>query len=223
MNKFEKCQVIMLPAKEATKIGVCIKDMADRKHGYLEYFSSPMFMSTEYWDPQYLYILSDNEIKAGDWAYHAERGIIFHVKKILENHFIPVNFEELRLTPTKSKCLKIIATNNPELNLPGIPATFIHSYCASSGSITEVMVQYEPDEIATKLSWADNKSKSFEMYIKENWIYKPKVLEGTILTKSIKQTFTRAEVEALLLKYDAELHGGLTNTTSLNAWINKNL
>ena len=216
MNKFEKCQVIMLPANRAFKDGDLILNTRRStlfiaakglKEGWEGYDSSHL-------TPQYLYILSNDKIKENDWYIRTGEGTN---TRVFRANTKPLNYLDPRI-----QSYKIIATTNPELNLLGIPTAFIHSYCVSSGSITEVMVEYEHQYRNSRFDW----SPTIPQDQLGNTIMrcsKPKTMEGCIFIREVKQTFTRSEVEALLLKYDADLHGGLTNTTSLNAWINKNL
>jgi len=50
-------------------LGKCIKELSDVKIGQLVRTHYMMF-SNEYFQPQNIYITSDEEIKEGDWCYH---------------------------------------------------------------------------------------------------------------------------------------------------------
>ena len=81
----------------------------------------------EYWEPQDLYFVSDEEIKESDWFIDGF------------NKIDKFNKGEL---PPNSSCKKIIASTNPDLGLPTIPLTWIRDvYVPSNGSIKEVKLE----------------------------------------------------------------------------------
>ena len=101
-----KVKVVMLPTDKASYIGVCIKEMSDVKIGELRIFSSPMFMSLEYWQPQHLYATVSQD-----------------VEPIKEVHWYIDDCNTLRQSITNDKDYwevrqdyrKIIATDDPKL------------------------------------------------------------------------------------------------------------
>ena len=137
-------KVVMLATKKALVIGDLIIEV-DRPNILVKYTGTASFMKTPI--PQELYLISDDEIKEGDWYYSPETKQVYNQS----NH------------ETSLPCRKIIATTNTSLNdsvepknrefvkaynqlLPQIPESFIQAYIKAynEGSpITEVNVEYE--------------------------------------------------------------------------------
>lgn len=134
--KYEKCSVISLPVEKS-------KLYYESKTNTYHYRTVVLVHKHDTVFPLNLFVTTKDEIRVDDWAHHEERNIIFKVKEVLENHFVPYDFENLKLTPTKTKCTKIAASTNVKLGLPKIPTLFINDWCDSVGSIDEVLVEYE--------------------------------------------------------------------------------
>lgn len=147
-----EARVHMVATDVVHYIGVCIKPMSDRKVGNIEYFRSPMFMSLEYWQPQHLYITTDEEIKEGDW-YLTDNLLVLKVNKLL----MGLVYAEGDHGRQIRHCRKIISTTDPKLrfgNVTGeietdtsfplsqIPQSFIEEYC-KAGGIENVRVECE--------------------------------------------------------------------------------
>lgn len=127
---------------------------------------------------QHLYILSDEEIKEGDWFYHTNLKIVQH--------------KEFKSTGNINK-KKIIATTNESLEIvPKIPQDFIKEYCGLGG-IDEVLIKYKPSY------WEEISNKSF--HIEEHIVINS---DNTITIKQIKESWNRQEVENLLRKFNDE-------------------
>jgi len=140
---YKKCKVVMLPTNEKaliyqSKLSKILGIKRDKK-----IINSRVIA-------QHLYILSDNEIKEGDWYY----------SYLLNSRYIaPKGFTKSKLTNPKSE-YKIIASTDPSLNkwiklnpgellqsLPSIPQSFIEEYVSEynkENKIEEVMVKYQP-------------------------------------------------------------------------------
>lgn len=162
MEKTHK--IITLPTEDKVSgcVAKCIKKMSDVEVGELKFFNSYMTLSTEHWQPQYIYILSDDKIQEGDWFMSAFYSYPIHNTKEWRE-------KQEKLLKGSSDCSdlkyhKIIATNNPELNmiqypsgveddgvkeilsdieLPQIPQSFIESY--ANNPVDEVELEYEID------------------------------------------------------------------------------
>lgn len=136
-------QAVLVPTDKETRIV-----LIDGKLMFLWKLSDDNFnkMKTSNWKFFHLYILSDEEIKEGDWIYDSEDNIIYSV------HFEGFNW-------TNKNHKKIISSNNPELKsikrnhigaailgeydfLPKPTDTFIQQWI-SKGCPDMINVEYE--------------------------------------------------------------------------------
>lgn len=104
--------------------------------------------------PQNLYIVNtEAEIKEGDW-------FIYFFGDSLE----VVKCESLKEgNPNhKRNCKKIIATTNPELQLPLINPEFVEEYVNQQGKIDEVDVEFELHEVPKAFVVWKNKEETLE-------------------------------------------------------------
>lgn len=135
-------EVIMLPTDKECNLWITWKQI-------LGYNSTP----TTLVGGQHLYILSDEEIKEGDFAYHEQMfnyigftGIAIAKEKLSNQDF---RFESILDTSQyylSTKSPKIIASTNPLLNLPQIHQSFISLYIEEYNAgrkIKKVEVEYE--------------------------------------------------------------------------------
>ncbi len=164
--------------------------------------------------PQHLYLTSDEEIKEGDWCIHTSHGksILIQVKYI-ENkgqHIIT----ECGQNCWGDYCRKIVATTDKVLGfgngyhgwypLPQIPQQFIEEYC-KVGGIDEVLIKYGFIE---KI----NKVPIWKLKLDSN---------NCVIISSVKESWNREEIEALLVKYWRESDG--KNGIAMTNWIKENL
>jgi len=82
----------------------------------------------------HLYITTDDEIKEGDWFIDLRDNNLYS-----EDLYVAKTKSEIELANRIGK--KIIATTDPELNLPQPSKEFIEEYCRAGG-IDEVDVEY---------------------------------------------------------------------------------
>lgn len=142
----KRCKVVMLPTKEKSNI---LNDSLG-----LRYNSIPLDNSLRY-SPQHLYIISDDEIKEGDWYYSSEDNA---VRQWIDYYSMPM-MDCDRIIATTDKSLKIKSTCNCseteaiycgeeksvgkcQQSLPSPSEAFIKKYCKLDG-IDEVDVEYE--------------------------------------------------------------------------------
>lgn len=152
MSTFKKCKVVMLPTNKKAEIGT--------KNWYFK--GTQALIINEF--VSNLYILSDDEIKEGDWKYCSESNTITqYAAYTLDGE------ENKTLTSKCHYCKKIIATTDSSLVndkcciskdggltimnkecsernrclLPQIPESFIQAYVKAQGKINEVMVEFE--------------------------------------------------------------------------------
>jgi len=159
-------KVVMLPTKKAS---LC-KDSS----GKLFYYPKDNWFSKDFeTDPQYLYFVSDEKIKEGDWYYCSSANCIF--KNEGDNKLAWI-IDEKKVIATSDKSLsektcdrcdgngryieKVLSTRPQRImsgytycskcsergvlnNLPQIPESFIKAYVEANGEIDEVMVEYD--------------------------------------------------------------------------------
>ena len=151
-------------------------------------------------DPQHLYFTTDEEIKEGDWMMNLNGDTIYQ-------HFgNGGDFEQWN---------KIIATTDPELELPQPSQAFIKAYC-EQGGFDEVDVEYV-EMITCKLC---NKS---EEECSDNFTCEGNMIGEDILkVDPIHNTITTHRiVEKMYSKKD--LLGFTIDNISIIDWIEKNL
>jgi hypothetical protein len=102
---------------------------------YLNGYPNPEYngYSEEYWHPQHLYFTSDEEIKEDDWVIWGEK-----LDQLSKANAMDVN---LNSSYSKGAFHKVIATTNPECNLPAIPESFLKQYVAANGKIDKVRLE----------------------------------------------------------------------------------
>ena len=165
----KQVKVVMLPTEKASDLLLCIKS-------YTEHINTPAensdikgnlrlgygkYVDKEFYQPQNLYFLSDEEIKEGDWVY-LNNGIgnyIFSVsnkninaimtnptsKKIIATTDESLSIERWIQTNKKSKSYNIQqnveTTKLVNILLPRPSNEFLKKYC-ELGGIDKVLVEY---------------------------------------------------------------------------------
>ena len=142
---------------------------------------------------QHLYILSNDEIKEGDWYYDIDTECF---EKAIGYDVLSANECE--------DCYKIIASTDPKLDLPQIPQSLIEYYAdhhPEEIELKSIDVRVDPDEpndmaiFSEELKLQDNKVVWVEPYVQPN--------------AKIEKLYTREEVEKLT--HAAYLAGALAN------------
>lgn len=180
----KKCQLVML-ATEKSKI--CLKG----DYLFYDHQSDIVLIKTSLYKPQHLYVISDDEIKVGDWFYADEFAKPEQAKYFegnLVNGFI------------KSACKKIIATNDESLGLPRPSNEFIKAYVNAYNKgkqITDIMVEYGDAQME------DFESDNYPRYETILKIAPDNTI--SIFPVEEEKTYTRDEVIELLRQYNAEI------------------
>lgn len=192
----------------------CIKPMSDVKIGELKYLHR-MLTDLEYWRPQHLYILSDEEIKKGDWfvkpVYKGGIKIGYVILQADSSYFGGYGYDW-------EDCHKIIATTDTELHynkvveedmhmykesLPHIPQHIIEAYVKKP--FDKVLVEYE--EWTTMYRGMAN--------------YKLKLNQDETLAVSLVEEKMYSKEEKMYSK--EELLGLTMGNSNIIDWINENL
>lgn len=124
---------------------------------------------------QYLYILSDDEIKEGDWVLRVDRNEIWKVNRLntsIDTSHLP------------KRVFKVIATTNLyliELGVASIDDEFIREYC--SNPVDEVLVEYIiGDDYLAGESNGNEIWNSYPDYLKLS-------SNGSIIIKPVEETW----------------------------------
>lgn len=186
-TQFKKSKIVMLPTEKASQIQrknnlICSTGLTQQdiyripKEGTLNYYSAPIkYEDNQYWKSQHLYFLSDEEIKAGDWAINIENKSV--------NYPFQFDFEFIE-NGYKNFIKKIIASTDPLLNLPRPSDSFIKKYC-ELGGIENVMVEYTGEYYYS--------NEIFPLTVKV-------APDNTITIKAVKDSWNREEVIELMRK-----------------------
>ena len=198
-RKWIKSSCIMLPTNEKASIMINTKD--NRLESTPNYHNALLF-NKHLKITQYLYFLSDEDIKEGDWGLNPKDPTGYIVscykgnKESIQEHW-----------------KKIIVSTDKSLNLPFPSRQFIDVYIEEynkGNQINEVMVEWEDK---TEWSYALSE-RTLSSCIKVN----PK--DNTVTIKKIKDSWNRDEVIALMRKSYNE---GVFDTGSIESIIKTNL
>lgn len=192
-------QIILLPTDKVSERSIYLFNNKLKEIGGL----TPKIKLQDGIVLHHLYILSQEDIKEGDWAYNK---FTKEIKQIKSNYTYTLDTENL--------WSKVIATTNPELlifndkdfpadirgraydpqwQLPKIPQSFIDHYITEYNKgnvITEVSVEYN--------DWFKN---GFDGQIVDTSLKLDK--DGCIITSTIKDIFSREEVLKLGKTYNS--------------------
>lgn len=231
--------LIMLPTKQKSEIGSIMKCIKETYYidkieiGTLcinKNWIVALENGNEFWQPQHLYITSDEEIKEGEYGIDIRDNKIFKCDRILNNHY-----EQGILQFQKSYCLKIIATTDISLTitnynngtwsyLPQPSQQFIQHYIEEYNKgniITKVMVEYEK---ATYEKWLENGASPVFDTLKVN-------SDNTINIKPTKDSWSKEEVsqekEEFIHLFFSNHYDKLSNigftSQYIREWIKENL
>jgi len=205
MNQFKRAQVIMLP----TQLNTCnLVPIIKYINGKLQYLN--MEFTNNSLIGQHLYIISDDEIKEGDWILLPNK----RITQIPNNIKLKIPFNNFTKGYSLSDCKKIIATTDTSLKravpqeqlgekfndyypLPKPSQQFIEKYIEfyNKGEvITDVLVEYE---------WIDCLYHVEKTTRKK--VVKTNYKDNTITIKKLKDIWNREEVINLLTKQYTEL------------------
>lgn len=218
MDNVKRAQVIILPTENKTYIGKHLEDEVylSLYTWYLKTLNIPNKRQG-----QHLYIISDDEIKEGDWFINLFNNVV-----VQAHNWIYV-----------STCKKIIATTDTSLkinnitrqlendapniiSLPQPSQQFIEKYIESYNNgevITNVLVDYKTNIL-------------YPMIENNNLILKVNTKDNTITIKKLKDNWNLEEIKSILLQFakDCNENEDLIryynrDYKNLNNWIQKNL
>jgi len=207
MSQFKRAQCILLPTNKAEN---ALVKSAGKLYFFKGYFTQDYLQSMNK-ASFHLYLLSDDEIKEGDWYYNSRLKQIFQA---IRNSGYSKKTDDYKIIATTDTSLieniEMIGTGSTYLfKLPQPSQQFIEKYIESYNAgqvINDVLVEYsynnpEPNRniLCLKVNSKDN----------------------TITIKKVKENWNREEVIILLNKLNNTLNIG--SDLTLEQWIEKNL
>lgn len=141
MNEFKKCKVVMLDAKNSTGLAFSFKT----NELFIPVFDSLNYKECIY---KHLYILSDDEIKEGDYAFEIERRRLGRILKSEINKEgiwdLKIETEEYEYYPVNIP-KKVIASTDISLGVLYLDENFIKQYVEANG-FDEILIKYKNEQ-----------------------------------------------------------------------------
>jgi len=227
MEQFKKAQVVMLPTEQKFNIGqyTITKYPDNLMNGQLLSGIKKCEGNVKEIN-QHLYIISDDEIKEGDWFITLNNNVFKCCRITKDNIYFYQNEDGYEYINQKERCKKIIATTDISLELPQLSQQFIERYieCYNKGEIiTDVLVEYEDYDWDVLISGKTTIHQKIKVNPKDN----------TITIKKVKDSYSREEHSLNLMNCVSELAAqfGYTPTSkemkkwndATTKWIKDNL
>lgn len=208
MEQFKRAKVVLLPTKQKSNI---YKNDKSNLISTRKYLDSPLHNSiTNY----HLYIISDDEIKEGDWVTDSIE-VIQSSSKLVNSQTLVNRREWKKIIATTDTSLKIESKLwKTTSNLPQPSQQFIEKYIEEYNKgciIKDVLVEYEG--IISSTTWEHDEP--------EEWRLKINPKDNTITIKKVKDSWNRNEVITILNKLNNTLNIG--SDLTLEEWIERNL
>lgn len=194
---YKKCKVVILDTKQVNNNGQLFFKESTKELVYSETSISNGSDSPNY-KAKHLYILSNDEIKEGDWFYSKLSNQIFKEKQIKGKH---TNQNYQKIIATTDSSLKLLEEDVSGSNgdpifkpLPQIPQLFIEQF----------IDKYNTDQLIK------------EIIVKVN-------LDNSINIRSLKDSYSRKEVIKLCLKAYNITPNRETMLDDFKKWANENI
>ena len=200
MEQFKRAQVIMLPTNNESLNSVCCirSDKPFLMSEQNSPFKAKIYDTKDLYHTYFnLYIISDDEIKEGDWYLNSLNTYTIHqhfkneklptygVRKIIASDNKSLTNYSVKSNPNSGETTYVEAIPQPSQQFI---ERFIESYNAGQ-VITDVLVEYMKGiTIVDELQWENN-----QLYLKIN----PK--DNTITIKKLKDSWNREEITKILL------------------------
>lgn len=206
MEQFKRAKMVLLPTEKKTGI-FC--DNNDKL-----YFSL-VNKIRDYAQGKHLYIISDDEIKEGDWCIYLGLSMTYFKVIDIDGDRLYYNSREYF---NKNICKKIIATTDTSLGLPQPSQQFIEKYIEEYNKgniITDVLVEYEEytcprckgerTEIVAILGERPCLKCKGDGILSKNIKLKINPKDNTITIKKIKDSYSKIEVIELFKKHNIDI------------------
>lgn len=139
------CKVIMLPTEKESVITKHINDNELAPYQGLLYPNNNIFQN------QFIYILSDDEIKEGDWILARQTDNSYFTHRVTDTSIKNIRICDRKIIATTDESLKQCQCGKEKHKmsckmrwaLPNVPESFLVEFVNSQGKINEVSVEYE--------------------------------------------------------------------------------
>jgi hypothetical protein len=237
MEQFKRAKVIMLPTEKISNICLGTNlSYVEAKNGKTLTQIWEYIQEVYPYKPQHLYIISDDEIKNGDWCINENNNIFQYIGGLL----LPTDKKIIATTDTSLK-EGIKKYSNDDIktfeiynSLPQPSQQFIEKYieCYNRGEvITDVLVEYNYNkDLDDNWDLTKTNTPKFENKLEyDNFINSVKInpKDNTITIKKLKDSWNKEEHISNLIKYRKDYeqfkkdsHFG-PNETEINNWSNK--
>lgn len=220
MNNLLKCKLVMLPVNQKAESCLILEQGIGSK--VLRYYPNKYFtreyLQQSYSKAYHLYIVSDREIKEGDWILMITNG---HITRCVNTD--KSSLQDWRKIEATTDYLIIPINWEEDDNVPYIPESFIQIYIKNYNLGTPIKKTYLETELCNAQGTGGCCAGQCT-FIKVRTEGKK---AGCVLCHQIKETFTRFEVEDVLeeclqhLVYQSNLPK-ITDNDSVKEWFNKN-
>jgi hypothetical protein len=217
MRTTKTVKVVMLATKKALNLG----------NNIFWYYRGQQVLAKDDLQ-QHLYLISDDEIKEGDWCYY-KNGSLEGIVQIKDGA-MPKTMIRRKIIATTDESLGLVydestlpATKIRDYYLPQIPESFIQAYIKAYNErspITEIAVEYE------ELARAIGKNVDTEGFSKEHIKYTIKTRSDNTVIIHQAKLYTRDEVEKLCEKAfqaGVDLEANPEQNPMFASWIQYNL
>ena len=196
---YRQCKAVILATDKSNLFIIDKSEFVKHKPNILSYTNvGGKVHLTDVYIPQHLYILSDEEIKEGDWCLLNTRIVVRYFKPSVKSR----SFK------------KIIASTDKSLGLPEPSTNFIKKYIEeyNEGDVIEnVLVEYDEYYKDEFVALEDRHLK--EYYGEQGFVhftYRLKVNSDNVITiKKAKDTYTKKELSEILLKHTSDMFEAL--------------
>lgn len=174
---------VLLPKGNEYNYDPCIWTADSYMMKYIDKFLSAADMALGY-QPQHLYLVSDMEIKEGDWCYH-------------RSHEPYTVGKASKQTIMHWGCKKIEATTDKSLGLPLIPQSFIEEYVQKQRNIGKVYISFEESyqipDCYDEQQWREESVEEKRKYIRKEVIILP--VKDSWNREDMKQAYNAGLIE----------------------------
>lgn len=210
---YEECDIVMSPTEKPALDSIFIADNG-------KFFMSNQHEGLDYPNPHYLYVLSKEEIKEGDWFVVR----VFGKWKIQQWDRSYAKDKQETNHILYETCKKIIAATDESLALPSIPKEFLKQFC-EAGGIWKVLVEQKAYFESMESCMRGISPIEFDLKVSSDNTIKP-------IQKENNYTMSHEKLRDLLIGYGREMShmgissifGGLKeNNLDIDNWIEQNL
>ena len=212
---YQQCEVVMLATNYGKLTLYDYKDLKTLSYALGNHKGSTNLI------PQHLYILSDDEIKEGDWVYDT---ITNTIQKAMYSHEILKRDFKKIIATTDTLIIANMSDSNAvreidfDIEVPKPSNSFISKYIEEynkDNQIIDVLIEYSKEWVGKE--YVDDIDAygydKFEKRLKIN-------SDNTITIKKLKNSYSREEVEKLVIN---ALKTRVVWQSEIDNWIKENL